>query len=90
VQKIVTTLKLQLAMWEQGELVRNRTDNLEAYDSFLRGSAQFLRFTQETNAQARQLYEKALELDPQYAEAYQALGYTYLRNSPYAIRAKKV
>src|SRR6266571_3082909 len=78
-QKIVATLKLQLALWEQGDLVRNRTDNLEAYDSFLRGSAQFLRLTKETNAQARQMYETALELDPQYAEAYQALGYTYLR-----------
>jgi tetratricopeptide (TPR) repeat protein len=78
-QKIVTTLKLQLSLWEQGELVHKHTDNLEAYDDFLRGSAQFLRFTLEANTQARQLYEKALELDPQYAEAYQALGYTYLR-----------
>jgi adenylate cyclase len=78
-QKIVATLKLQLALWEQGDLVRKRTDNLEAYDYFLRGGEHFLRFTQETNAQARQMYEKALELDPQYAEAYQALGYTYLR-----------
>jgi adenylate cyclase len=78
-QKIVATLKLQLALWEQGDLVRKRTDNLEAYDSFLRGSAQFLHLTQETHAQARQMWEKALELDPQYAEAYQALGYTYLR-----------
>jgi len=79
VQKIVTTLKLQLTLWEQGYPVRKTTDNLEAYDYFLRGSEHFLRFTKETNAQARQMYEKALELDPQYAEAYQALGYTYLR-----------
>jgi adenylate cyclase len=31
----------------------------------------------EANAQARQLFEKALELDPQYAEAYARLGLTY-------------
>src|SRR5207249_7239608 len=37
VQKIVTTLKLQLALREQGWVVRKHTDNLEAYDSFLRG-----------------------------------------------------
>ena len=80
VQKIVATLKLQLALWERGVLVRKRTDNLEAYDFYLRGLEHSQRrLTKETNAQARQMYEKALELDPQYAEAYQALSFTYLR-----------
>jgi adenylate cyclase len=37
VQKIVTTLRLQLTLQEQGYIVRKTTDNLEAYDSFLRG-----------------------------------------------------
>src|SRR5262245_29434308 len=77
VQKIVTTLKLQLTLQEQGILVRKTTDNLEAYDYYLRGREQFNRFTQATNAQARQLFEKALALDPQYAEAYAFLGSTY-------------
>ena len=78
VQKIVTTLKLQLTLQEQGVLVRKRTDNLEAYDTFLRGAEYFYRFTKEGNAQARPLFEKTIELDPQYAEAYAWLGYTYL------------
>jgi adenylate cyclase len=77
VQKITTTLKLQLAFHEQGYLVRKRTDNLEAYDAFLRGLEYRLRLTKDTNAQARQMWEKAIELDPQYAEAYVALGGTY-------------
>src|ERR1044072_1551898 len=38
VQKIVTTLKLQLTLQEQGYIVRKHTDNLEAYDAFLRGA----------------------------------------------------
>jgi adenylate cyclase len=79
VQKIVTTLKLQLTVQEQGILVRKTTDNLAAYDYYLRGRAHFNRFTQEANAQARQMFEKALELDPQYAEAYAFLGSTYFR-----------
>ena len=78
VQKIVTTLNLQLTLQEQGLLVRKRTDNLEAYDSFLRGADYFYRSTKETNTQARTLFEKTTELDPQYAEAYAWLGYTYL------------
>jgi len=78
VQKIVTTLKLQLTLAEQGFLVRKHTDNLEAYDYFLRGVEYHWRFTQEANTQARQMYEKALALDPQYAEAYTWLGWTYV------------
>ena len=70
VQKIVTTLKLQLTLQEQGYVVRKHTDNLEAYDAFLRGVEYFYRFTKEANAQARQLFEQAIALDPQYAEAY--------------------
>ncbi len=79
VQKIVTTLKLQLTLQEQGYLVRKHTNNLEAYDLLLRGIEPFFRFTQETNVQARQMFEKAVALDPQYAEAYAWLGWTYWR-----------
>ncbi len=79
VQKIVTTLRLQLTVQEQGILVRKTTDNLAAYDDYLRGVEHFNRLTQETNAQARQMFEQALALDPQYAEAYAFLGLTYER-----------
>jgi hypothetical protein len=34
----VTTLKHQLILEEQGVLVRKQTENLDAYDNFLRGS----------------------------------------------------
>jgi adenylate cyclase len=78
VQRIVTTLKLQLTLREQGYIVRKRTDNPEAYDYYLRGLAAFLRGTKEANEQAQQLYEKALELDPQYAEAYARLAWAFL------------
>jgi TolB-like protein len=75
VQKIVTTLKLQLTLWEQGILVRKTTDNLEAYDSYLRGLESFSRAIlggprREVNVQARQMFERAIELDPTYAQAY--------------------
>src|SRR6266571_1714673 len=80
VRKIVTTLKLQFSLWEQGVQVRKTTDNLEAYDSWLRGQEYFWRFTPEANAQARQRFEKAIELDPQYAAAYTSLAATYWRD----------
>jgi adenylate cyclase len=77
-QKIVTTLKLQVTLSEQGILVRGRSDNLEAYDSFLRGQELFWRLTKETNAQARQMYERAIAVDPKYAAAYAGISWTYL------------
>src|SRR5262249_22010854 len=72
------TLKLQLTLWEQGYLVQKTTSNLEAYDYYLRGLQSFWRFTKEANAQARQMYEKALEFDSQYASAYASLSMTYI------------
>jgi TolB-like protein/Tfp pilus assembly protein PilF len=78
VQRIVTTLRLQLTLQERGFQVPKLTNNLEAYDAFLRGAEYFSRSTKEANTQARQLYEQAIALDPQYADAYVALGHTYL------------
>jgi TolB-like protein/Flp pilus assembly protein TadD len=76
VQKIVTTLKLQFTLEQQGRISRKHTDNLEAYDYYLRGLVA-LNLTKEGNAQARQLWEKAVTLDPEYAEAYAQLARTY-------------
>jgi adenylate cyclase len=64
VQKIVTTLRLQLTLSEQGILQRKTTNNLEAYDYYLRGVEYWSRYTKEANVQARQMFEKAIELDP--------------------------
>lgn len=78
IHKIVTTLKLQFTLHEQGIVRPKRTGNLEAYDALLRGVEHHYRFTKEANAQARQLFERAMALDPAYAEAYLELAFTYL------------
>jgi tetratricopeptide (TPR) repeat protein len=62
---------------KQGHIVRKRTNNLEAYDSFLRGVEYHWRLTKEANIQERQMFEQAVALDPQYAEAYAWLGVSY-------------
>jgi adenylate cyclase len=76
-QKIVTALKVKLTQEEQTRFKRAPTNNLEAYDYYLRGLQLVFHATRETNNQARQMYEKALELDPQYAMAYAGLSFTY-------------
>ncbi|HJY81508.1 MAG TPA: tetratricopeptide repeat protein [Candidatus Binatia bacterium] len=75
----MTTLQLQLSVWEQGFLVRKRTaENLEAYEYRLRGLEQYFRYTKDSVLQARKLLEKAIELDPNEAAAYVTLSGTYL------------
>ncbi len=76
-QQIVFALKVKLTPEEQARFKTAPTNNLEAYDYYLRGWQLSWRTTKETNIQARQMFEKALELDPQYAGAYAGLGSTY-------------
>jgi adenylate cyclase len=76
-QKIVTALVVKLTKDEQERLVRKGTDSLEAYDYTLRGMNYFFRFTKEANARARQMFEKATDLDPKYALAHTWLGWTH-------------
>jgi len=78
VRKIVTTLNLQLGLWEEhGVLQPKRTDNIEAYDYLLRGWAYVWTISQGGDEKARQMFQKAIELDPNYADAYVGMGFTY-------------
>jgi adenylate cyclase len=76
-QKIVTALAVRLTRDEQERLVRKGTDNVEAYDYTLRGGEYFFHFTKGANAQARQMFERAITLDPKYASAHSWLGWTH-------------
>ena len=78
VRRIVTTLNLQLDLMQQGFDVRQTTDNLEAYDDFLQGVEYGWDPTKDGNEKGRQMFEKAIELDPKYAHAYADLGSSYL------------
>jgi TolB-like protein/predicted Zn-dependent protease len=77
-QKIVTTLKLQLSLWKQGMFTSKSTQNVEAYDYVLRGLEHWSILTAKANLRARKFFEKALALDPQYVEPYAQVGWTYL------------
>jgi adenylate cyclase len=77
VRRIVTTLKLQIALSQEGILIPRSTENLEAYDDLLLGVEYLLSYTGEGNLKARQMFEKAIRLDPKYAAGYAALGTNY-------------
>jgi adenylate cyclase len=77
-QEIVSSLAVKLTEDERKSIASAPTDNVEAYDYRLRGSEYFARATKEAVAQARQMYEKAIELDPEFSVAYVDLGWTYV------------
>jgi TolB-like protein/class 3 adenylate cyclase/lipoprotein NlpI len=74
VQRIVFALSVKLTQTEKEQLARKYTDNLEAYDYYLRGEQALQSFTVEGLAKARSMFEKAIELDPKFAQAYAAHG----------------
>jgi adenylate cyclase len=76
-QKIVAALAVKLTEDEQKRLVRKHTDNMEAYDTFLQGLEYKNHYTKEANLQARQMFERAIDLDPEFALAYALLGLTH-------------
>jgi TolB-like protein/class 3 adenylate cyclase/Flp pilus assembly protein TadD len=76
-RKIVTVLAVQLTSGEQEQFALRQTENAEAYDVFLKGWDQYLRQTPEGFRDAITYFEKAVELDPNYARAYAALAATY-------------
>jgi len=76
-RQIVGALRVKLTTSEQERVWRRYTDNVEAYDYLLRGVEYFNRLTYETTVQARQLFERALALDPRFAAACAALSLTY-------------
>jgi adenylate cyclase len=74
VQSLTTTLGLQLSMLENGIVVRERTNNLEAYDYLLRGLEGMVSQTPDAFSRSGKMFEKAIALDPDYADAYALLA----------------
>jgi tetratricopeptide (TPR) repeat protein len=72
--KIVSALSLNLNASDLRRIAVARTDNIEAYDCYLRGRALWQRTAKEPNAQARALLERAVELDPKFASAHALLS----------------
>jgi adenylate cyclase len=54
------------------------TNSIEAYDSYIRGNALYTTITKEGNVLARRMFQRAIDIDPKFAEAYSAIALTYV------------
>jgi adenylate cyclase len=79
-ERIVRSLAVKLIEGYEARSSRVETDNPHAYDCLLRGREKYRLYSKDGNLAARQLYERAIELDPNYAAAYAALAETYLHD----------
>ncbi|MFA1626074.1 adenylate/guanylate cyclase domain-containing protein [Rhizobium mongolense] len=76
-QQIVDALAINLTEGDRQRLAPEHTGNVEAYDYFLRGRELWHRLTKETNIAARDLLQRAIELDPNFASAHAFLALTH-------------
>jgi serine/threonine protein kinase/Tfp pilus assembly protein PilF len=74
-QAIVEKLRLRLAA--DRPLVKRHTENVEAYNLYLKARYQLFRLTPEGLAKSKEYYEQAIALDPNYALAWQGLAGFY-------------
>jgi TolB-like protein/class 3 adenylate cyclase/cytochrome c-type biogenesis protein CcmH/NrfG len=77
-QQIVDALAINLTEGDRQRLAPEHTGNIEAYDYFLRGRELWHRLTKETNIAARDLLQRAIELDPNFASAHAFLALTHV------------
>ncbi|MGH6913038.1 MAG: tetratricopeptide repeat protein, partial [Geminicoccales bacterium] len=76
-ETIVATLAIHIAAEERRRTAHAETSSLRAYGLVLRGQQMLYQFERQSNAQARWLYERALQLDARYARAYAAMSRTF-------------
>jgi len=94
-RKIAEALRVTLSPQEQEDLAAKPTDNLQAYDLYLRGKSYARRLTRQDLEFALQMFDNAVTLDPEFALAHAAHAIfcaqyyaNFQRDASWAARAK--
>jgi adenylate cyclase len=76
-KEIITALEVKLTEGEQARVFARGTDNVEAWALGAKAWKLYTKFSKENMAKARELLERAIKLDPEYAFAWAALARTH-------------
>jgi len=76
-QRIGAIVEPELGRVEQKRAMAKKPKNFDAWDYYQRGMSLLYQFTKDGNEQARQMFERALERQPDYSQPFTALAYTY-------------
>ncbi len=76
-QRIVEALKVSLTDSEKQSLAKKPTDDLRAYDFYMRGREYLNKRGKKNNEAAIQMFENAISIDPSFASPYAGLAEAY-------------
>jgi serine/threonine protein kinase/tetratricopeptide (TPR) repeat protein len=91
-QAIVKALRVILTEGEKKQIEKSRTENVQAYDYYLRGRQYTHQLRRKSLEYARQMFNKAIEIDRDYARAYAGVAdtcstlYTYFDAREFNLR----
>jgi len=71
---IVKALRVMLTDQEKRALERPATENVQAYEFYLRGRQYYHQWRKKSIEYARRMFERAIALDPQFARAYAGIA----------------
>jgi adenylate cyclase len=74
---VVSALNVVLREGEQARMVGSGPRNVKAWELHLQAQAVKSRYTKEGNTKARELWQQALALDPDYVTAWVLVGWTH-------------
>jgi len=72
--RVVGAAAVKLTRFERERVLTKPTENLAAYEYVLRGREFLSHPSRDKNDEAADLFQRAIDLDPNYAAAYAALG----------------
>jgi TolB-like protein/lipoprotein NlpI len=75
---IVDKLKIELFEDEKKQVLKSKTQNLDAYNYYLKGRYHWNKRTNEGLEKSIEYFEKSIEADPNYAPAYTGLADAYI------------
>ncbi len=76
-RNVTVAVQVELTAGEQARLWAGGTDNIEAWECVVRGNEYAHRHGHADNQEARRLADRALSLDPDYANAWVLYGLTH-------------
>ncbi|MDH3242806.1 MAG: adenylate/guanylate cyclase domain-containing protein [Alphaproteobacteria bacterium] len=81
IREIFTALQVELVAGEHGRVWQKGTDNFEAYLTWLQGWKYYRRYTKDDRAIARQLFQQAIEMDPDWAMPFTTIAWTHIQDA---------
>jgi adenylate cyclase len=77
-RSVLESLGLALTEREEFRFLKPTTTNIEAYEFYLRGRKLYHKWTRQSVKFARQMFERAVKVDPDFAAAWAGLANAYV------------